>query len=192
MGDAAAGMAARVGWRELVERTVEGLGYESVDIELAPRGLLRVFIDRVAGRAYPSGEGEFVTVEDCEQVTRQLRYALEVDAVDYERLEVSSPGLDRPLRREADFERFAGQAVSLMLKLPFKGRKGYKGLLGRAEGGWNLVFSDGKADQVLAFALDELREARLVPVVNFKGRQGKNIGAALEAAAPGVDGGKER
>ena len=150
-------------------------------------------IDRLPGKAYASGEGEFITVDDCELVTRQLQYALEVDGVAYERLEVSSPGLDRPLKTEAHFDRFAGQAVSLTLKQPFQGRKAWKGVLGRAEAGWTLVFDDGKGEQVLGFALDEVREARLVPVVDFKGRKGRKAQDAAEAAgqAP-LDGGQDR
>lgn len=151
-----------------------GLGYELVDVERAPRGLLRVFIDRVPGRSYPTGGGEFVTVDDCEAVTRQLQYALEVDGVDYARLEVSSPGLDRPLKTPADYERFLGQAVSLVLKLPFQGRKTWHGVLARAEApaeGWQLLLRQGAREQVLGFAIDEVREARLVPVVDFKGRK---------------------
>jgi len=184
--------ARRLGWREAIEQTVGGLGYDLVDVERSARGLLRIFIDRVPGRTYPGGDGEFVTVDDCEQVTRQLQYALEVDAVAYERLEVSSPGLDRPLRRAADYERFAGQEVSLTLKLPFQGRKVWKGLLAKGDGeGWSLVLKDpkdSKADQALAFTLDEVREARLVPVVDFKGRRSQKA-----APAPtGVDGGQER
>jgi len=180
-------------WRASIEQTVTGLGYELVDIERSARGLLRVFIDRVPGRSYPSGEGEFVTVEDCEQVTRQLQYVLEVDGVAYERLEVSSPGLDRPLKTVADFERFAGQEIQLTLKLPFQGRKVWRGVLnGTNEQGFAIVFNDGKADQVLEFKLEEVREARLVPVVDFKGRRGKNIGAAPAAAEQGVDGGQDR
>ena len=70
----------RVGWREAIAATVTGLGFELVDIERAQRGLLRVFIDRIPGRAYALA-GEFVTVEDCEQVTRQLQYVLEVEAL---------------------------------------------------------------------------------------------------------------
>src|SRR5882724_9178341 len=77
--------ALRLGWREAIEQTVTGLGYELVDVERSARGLLRVFIDRVPGRSYASGEAGFVTVDDCEQVTRQLQYALEVDGVVYER-----------------------------------------------------------------------------------------------------------
>jgi ribosome maturation factor RimP len=179
-------------WRDAIEQTVTGLGYDLVDVERSGRGLLRVFIDRLPGRTYADGDSEFVTVDDCEQVTRQLQYVLEVEAFDYERLEVSSPGLDRPLRRAADYERFAGQEISLTLKQPFQGRKVWKGVLTRGDGeGWTLVFNDGKADQVLAFALDEVREARLVPVVDFKGRRGR--GAAAEPTGTnGVLGGQER
>jgi ribosome maturation factor RimP len=219
---------ARVGWQTAIAATVEGLGYELVDIERAQRGLLRVTIDRVPGRAYdprggmvtdpaetPSaavaakgGGSEFVTVEDCEKVTRQLQFALEVEGLDYARLEVSSPGLDRPLKREADYLRFNGLAVQLVLKLPFKGRKNWQGVLQRSadlqpaaepqaaagaippEPAWALVFKDGKTEQVLHFAFDEVREARLVPVVNFKGRKAPDGGGAqASGAAPKLDGG---
>jgi len=171
-------------WQTTVERTVTGLGYDLVELERSARGLLRVFIDRLPGRAYPTGESESVTVDDCELVTRQLQYVLEVDNVAYERLEVSSPGLDRPLKRAADYERFAGLEVDLTLKLPFQGRKKYRGtLLARADGGWRLVFNDGKVDQALDFTLEEVREARLVPVVDFKGRRNRKAEAATPAAA---------
>jgi ribosome maturation factor RimP len=128
-----------------------------------------------------------VTLDDCERVTRQLQYALEVEGCDYARLEVSSPGLDRPLRKPGDFERFADSPVDLTLKQPFQGRKKYRGTLRRAAGpqaeGFELVFQDGKEDKVLGFALDEVREARLVPVVDFKGRQAGSAGQA-ERAGP--------
>lgn len=183
--------AGRPAARNAIEATVTGLGYELVDVEREARGLLRVTIDRVAGRVYPSGDSEFVTVDDCELVTRQLQYALEVDAVAYERLEVSSPGLDRPLKVQAHYERFAGQQVSITLKQPFQGRKSYKGVLVQADAGWSLVFDDGKGEQVLGFGLDEVREARLVPVVDFKGR--KKAGGAAQAAGPAAaDGGQDR
>ncbi len=156
--------------RAAVESTVAGLGYELVELERAGRGLLRVTIDRLPGCRYEE-PGDAVTVGDCERVTRQLQFALEVDGVAYSRLEVGSPGLDRALRREADYERFAGQEIALALKLAFQGRKHYRGRLGRAAaGGWQIVFGDGKAEQVLGFSLDEVREARLVPVLDFKGR----------------------
>jgi ribosome maturation factor RimP len=156
-----------------IEATVSGLGYELVDVEREGRGLLRVTIDRLPGRVYAQ-PGDAVTVDDCEQVTRQLQYALEVDGVDYARLEVSSPGLDRPLRRESDYERFEGSEVALALKSPFEGRKSWKGVLARREGGgWELHFDEGKGPQVLGFEVGEVREARLVPVVDFKRRRGE-------------------
>ncbi|MBT9597549.1 MAG: ribosome maturation factor RimP [Vitreoscilla sp.] len=181
-------------WSQAVEKTVTGMGYELVDVERSAGGLLRVSIDRIPGQAYPTGEHEFVTVEDCEAVTRQLQYVLEVGNVDYARLEVSSPGLDRPLKRVEDYTRFAGQQVLITLKLPFQGRKKYQGLLQAAPqgSGWQLVFNDGKVDQVLDFAFDEVREARLVPVLDFKGRRGKGAPLAPEGqAGETVDGGLE-
>jgi ribosome maturation factor RimP len=162
-------------WQQAVERTVTGLGYELVDLERSGGGLLRAFIDRVPGHHYPTGASEFVTVEDCEAVTRQLQYVLEVEQCDYARLEVSSPGLDRPLKREADYARFAGSPVEVTLKLPFQGRKKFKGTLAAREGGWRLVLepaATGEAPQALDFAFDEVRTAHLVPVVDFKGRKG--------------------
>jgi ribosome maturation factor RimP len=184
-------VGVRVGWREAIAGTVGGLGYELVDVERAQRGLLRITIDRIAGRAY-TPPGDFVTVDDCEQVTRQLQYALEVEGLEYTRLEVSSPGLDRPLKTEDQFERFAGLAVSVTLKVPFEGRKVWQGVLDKADaGGWSLVFRVGKAEQVLAFKFEEVREARLVPVVDFKGRKSNDSGPAGVApdAVPGTDGG---
>jgi ribosome maturation factor RimP len=191
---------AGMSWQAVIERTVGALGYELVDCERSAGGLLRVFIDRVPG----DPRGEFIVVEDCEAVTRQLQHVLEVENCAYERLEVSSPGLDRPLKRAADYERFAGQQVNLTLKLPFKGRKKYRGTLvapGGAAGqeGWRLLLDTGPAEapgsdelqQALDFGLDEVREARLVPVLDFKGR--RFLPAAPEGkAAAGVDGGLEQ
>jgi ribosome maturation factor RimP len=171
-------------WQQAVERTVTGLGYELVDLERSGGGLLRVFIDRVPGSAYPTGESGFVTVDDCEAVTRQLQYVLEVERCDYARLEVSSPGLDRPLRREADYGRFAGSTIEISLKLPLQGRKKFRGVLGEREGGWRLSMepaAKGQAPQALDFTFDEVRDAHLVPVVDFKGRKGQS---GREAAAP--------
>ena len=168
-------------WQQATEKTVIGLGYELVDLERTGGGLLRVTIDRVAGKTYPTGESEFVLVEDCEAVTRQLQYVLEVENCDYARLEVSSPGLDRPLKREADYARFAGMAIELTLKLPFQGRKKFRGVLGTREGGWRLAIEPadgskkGEPEQVLDFVFDEVREARLVPVIDFKGRKARPV-----------------
>jgi ribosome maturation factor RimP len=171
-------------WQQATDTTVTGLGYELVHLERTGGGLLRVMIDRVPGKAYATGESEFVLVEDCEAVTRQLQYVLEVENCDYTRLEVSSPGLDRPLKREADYTRFAGLAVELTLKLPFQGRKKFKGVLGARDGGWRLLLEPaepaksakkGQPEQVLDFVFDEVREARLVPVIDFKGRKARQV-----------------
>ena len=101
--------------QEIVEQTVTGLGYDLVEIERSAGGLLRITIDLpwvpstesakpAASAVTPAAPEQFVNVEDCEKVTRQLVFALEVDGVEYKRLEVSSPGIDRPLRHEKDFE----------------------------------------------------------------------------------------
>lgn len=177
-----------MGWQQAVDKTVTGMGYELVDCERSAGGLLRISIDRVPGQMYITGESEFVLVEDCEQVTRQLQRVLEVENCDYARLEVSSPGLDRPLKTEAHYLRFVGLEIDVTLKVAFQGRKNYRGFLRVAEEvpapsaeaaaealplerGLELVFKDGKEDKVLGFVLSEVREARLVPVVDFKGRK---------------------
>lgn len=159
-------------WQQAIEKTVTGLGLELVETERSAGGLLRVYIDRFPT---PTGEPDFVTVDDCERVTRQLQYVLEVENCDYSRLEVSSPGLDRPLRTPAHFARFVGVEIDITLRMPFQGRKKYRGLLqaGEADGGWRLIFGDPGKEQVMDFQLDELRDARLVPVIDFKGRKAK-------------------
>jgi ribosome maturation factor RimP len=168
-------------WQTPIERTVTGLDYELVDVERSAAGLLRVTIDRLPGQTYLTGDAESVTVEDCERVTRQLQHVLEVEAVPYQRLEVSSPGLDRPLKRAADYQRFAGQEIQLTLKAAFQGRKNYRGRLLAGDAGWRLALAGDQAEQALDFQLDEVREARLVPVLDFKGRaRGKP--AAQQAA----------
>jgi ribosome maturation factor RimP len=180
-------------WQSAVERTVTGLGYDLVDAEKSAGGLLRVFIDHLPGSA-ESDAGQFITVDDCEKVTRQLQYVLEVEGCAYERLEVSSPGLDRPLKKAADYARFAGEQVELTLKEPFKGRKKFTGELQALGEGWRLVLvnrvkkpgkkldksvdksasaakPEDESDLALDFSIEEVREARLVPVVDFKGRR---------------------
>jgi ribosome maturation factor RimP len=184
-------------WQGAVETTVTGLGYELVDAEKGAGGLLRVFIDVPFPGQPPLEAPRAVTVDDCERVTRQLQHVLEVEGCAYERLEVSSPGLDRPLKRAADYARFAGEQVELTLRLPFKGRKKYRGVLVEREGGWRLLLeAGGGADaeqRALDFVLDEVREAKLVPVVDFKGRRtpAKAAPSRLDAAGDEVvDGGR--
>ena len=193
-------------WQGAIETTVEGLGYELVDADKSVGGLLRVFIDHLRAAPAPgdasveAGVSRFITVEDCERVTRQLQHVLEVEGCDYQRLEVSSPGLDRPLKKADDYRRFVGEQVELALRLPFKGRKKYRGEL-QAEGeGWRLVLEEGggaeAGHRALDFTLDEVREAHLVPVVDFKGRREPGQGRSAPArrgearAANEVDGGR--
>ena len=199
-------------WQTSVETTVSGLGYDLVDTERSPRGLLRVFIDHLPKNApnFVSNDaaGVFITVEDCEKVTRQLQHVLEVEGCAYERLEVSSPGLDRPLKKTADYDRFVGEQIEVTLKLAFQGRKKYRGVLEALGEGWRIVLvapdvalkggkgsgkSGGKgsdqdvgpkSEQALDFSLEEVREARLVPVVDFKGRRFAPPPAVTEAAMP--------
>jgi ribosome maturation factor RimP len=188
-----------------VSQTVTGLGYVLVEIERSAGGLLRVTIDH----PWAAGQEEIlVAVEDCERVTRQLQYVLEVENVDYKRLEVASPGIDRPLLGEADFERFAGEIVDLTLKVAIgsevaaqgvtngagavsANRKKFRGLLSKTQaGGWQIELENEAAKPlkpgakvskkrseapatVMGFTLDELKEARLAPIVDFKGRRGK-------------------
>jgi len=193
-----------VALKDIVEQTVAGLGYDLVALEHSAAGLLRITIDL----PWPPvnlttlDADQFVTVEDCEKVTRQLLFALEVDGIEYKRLEVSSPGIDRPLRHEKDFERFVGQVVDISLKAPIgvaaaagsvnATRKKFRGTLERGAvdvstgvASWQIVWSEVPAVkpgqriskkkpappvQALGFTLDELKEARLAPIVSFKGR----------------------
>ena len=239
-------------WQQALERTVTGLGYDLVDVERSAGGLLRVTIDRLPGLVYATGPGEFVLVEDCEIVTRQLQYVLEVEAADYDRLEVSSPGLDRPLKKPADWRRFVGAEVEVTLRLAFQGRKKWRGILlapvaaadavvatviaeastkapteapaeasaEASEGSaWRLLLPSDRptsrtalkraakavaaglvdavsTQETLDFLLDEVREARLVPNVDFKGRRGALsedglLGTVSERVAEKIDGGQD-
>jgi ribosome maturation factor RimP len=183
-----------VALQQTVEETVTGLGYDLVEIERSAGGLLRITIDHPWSAESPE---LFINVEDCERVTRQLQFALEVDGSQYQRLEVSSPGIDRVLRHAQDFERFTGALVDLTLKAPMgaaaagqvsANRKKFRGTLERTTDGavWQISWRDvpeAKPGQkiskkrmdtpvhVLGFTLDELREARLAPIVDFKGRK---------------------
>jgi len=236
---------AHMSWQHTVAQTVTGMGFDLVDLERSAGGLLRVTIDWPWMGADGTAE-RAITVEDCERVTRQLQLLLEVEAVEYKRLEVGSPGIDRPLRHAADFERFLGSVIDVTLKQPIgaaaaqggvavaASRKKFRGTLERAEAAegaaaaaaaaesaqasatepetaqglqaaqpapgsrWQIVWREEpkrkpgqrvskKAQpaplQVLGFELDELREARLAPIVNFKGR------SATAPATPSADAG---
>lgn len=117
----------------VVERTVEGLGYELVDLEREGRGLLRVTIDR-QGNTGAVDAAPLVTVDDCERVSHQLTHLFAVEDVDYDRLEVSSPGVDRPLKKARDYVRFAGAEVRVQLLAPLNGRKRWQGTIAAVTG----------------------------------------------------------
>ena len=145
---------------QLLERTVGGLEYELSDFEYANNGrMLRVFIEKkheIPMSAWRDG----ITLADCASVSRQLQRVLEVEGVGYDRLEVSSPGLDRRLKKAADFARFAGHDAQVRLRNPVNGRRNFVGVV-RAVDGDRIQFDfDGGR---LAFDLADLDRARLVP-----------------------------
>jgi len=161
----------------LTEESLAGMDIELVDVERAAMGLLRVTIDKPGG----------VRIEDCEQVSRHLSRVYEVENIDYRRLEVGSPGVDRPLRNEAEFRRFAGERVEIKLREAIDGRKVYTGTLRAPEAAdgdgqaapqaaqravFGLEFEAKKDDiQVLSFTLDDIERAKLDPVLDFKGKK---------------------
>ncbi len=136
---------------ELLESTLAGLGYELVDLERSGHGkLLRVFIDKTDG----------VGVEDCVAVSGHLSRLFAVEGIDYDRLEISSPGLDRPLKKASDFIRFAGESAKLRLRVALQGQRNFVGILREVNDGVLKLEVDGK---MLDLELDNLEKARLVP-----------------------------
>lgn len=135
----------------LLETTVTGMGYELVGVERpAKGGLLRIYIDK------PDGVG----VDDCAVVSRQLSRVLTVENVSYDRLEVSSPGLDRLLKKERDFARFVGRKARLKMRVPMDGQRNFTGVLREAGAGKVQLEVDGR---VLSLELNDIETARLVP-----------------------------
>jgi ribosome maturation factor RimP len=141
---------------DLLEQTVPALGYELVDWDQSPRsGLVRVFIDKAGG----------VDVEDCARLSNHLTRLFAVENVDFERLEVSSPGLDRPVKRLADYARFVGQEAQLTLSAPVDGARRIKGILRGTKGEDVLVETSAG---VRAFPFGTITRARLVPAIDWR------------------------
>ena len=137
--------------RELLEETLTGLGYEFVELEMSGRGrLLRVFIDKPEG----------IAVEDCVAVSNHLTKLFLVENLDYERLEISSPGLDRPLKKSADFVRFTGEKAQIKVKVAVDGQRNFVGILRDVSDGVLQLEVDGT---LVSLALSNLDKARLVP-----------------------------
>ena len=181
----------------IVERTVEGMGFEFVELEHLPRGMMRVTIDKDGG----------IGVDDCERVSNQLTYLFTVEEIEYDRLEVSSPGVERPLKRDRDWARFVGQLVHVELYEPLMaegfpeaGRRKMDGRIQgvRGEGAEAMIdflFTDEKPAKtpaqaareriaqrrsgkkatvvepvLVSFALASVDRAHLVAELNFKGK----------------------
>ena len=136
---------------QLLDTTVSGLGYELVEWERSGKGaLLRIFLDK------PGGIG----LDDCARISHHLSRLLAVEGVNYDRLEVSSPGLDRVLRKEQDFVRFAGEKARVKLRVALDGQRNFIGILRAVNDGKLELEVDGKR---FAFELSNLEKARLIP-----------------------------
>lgn len=141
---------------ELLDKTLPGLGYELVDAEIGRDGLVRVFIDKVGG----------VGIDDCVSVSDHLTRLFLVENIAYERLEVSSPGLDRPLKKAADYVRFQGSPARFQLRLPINGSRKFQAVIGSLNGNVLTVVIDGS--QSLDIELANIDKARLVPQIKFR------------------------
>lgn len=142
--------------QQILDKTLPGLGYELVDSELDAHGTLRVFIDKEGG----------ITVEDCATVSNHLSRLFAVEDIDYRNLEVSSPGLDRPLKKAADFVRFSGSLIKLKTRLPVDGQKNFIGRIESFdEAAQTIVLAfDGKTAQI---ELSNVDKARIKPEFKF-------------------------
>jgi ribosome maturation factor RimP len=141
---------------EILETTIPPMGFELVDWEMQPRSrLVRVFIDK------PSG----VDVEDCARVSNQLTHVFTVENIDYDRLEVSSPGLDRPLKKLADYTRFQGEEAQLTLHEMTDGARRWKGIVRGVEGD-RILLETATGPRAIPFAA--IDKARLVPKIEWR------------------------
>ena len=145
---------------ELLEPVVNGMGFDLIEIEHFPNpkhGVLRLFIDKPAG-----SESEGVVIEDCSAVSRQVSALLDVEDPIRGKfnLEVSSPGLDRPLRRLQDFQRFTGSLVKLKTVMPLEGQRNFKGRL--LEASEDVLVIETDAEEI-SLPMSSIEKARIVP-----------------------------
>jgi ribosome maturation factor RimP len=137
---------------ELLEPTLAGMGYELIEVEQsAPGKLLRVFVDK---------KDSPITLDDCVAISNHLGQLLAVENVNYSRLEVSSPGLDRPLKKKADFVRYAGELIRIRLRIAWQGQRNFVGTLKEINDDVLTLEVDGK---LLQIEFGNLEKARLVP-----------------------------
>jgi ribosome maturation factor RimP len=140
---------------QLIASALPNFGCSLVDCErVSGANLLRILIDKDGG----------VTVDDCALVSNHLIRLFEVEGVSYDRLEVSSPGLDRPLITHKDYERFKGELVSVQTNLPINGRKNFKGILRQLNAEQEVVISI-ENDQQISIDIREIRRTKLVPKI---------------------------
>lgn len=135
---------------ELLEKTIPGLGYELVSVEITPARIVQVFIDKPAG----------ITIEDCENVSQHLSRLFLVEEIEYNRLEISSPGVERALKKIEDFRRFSGHEVKVKLRELIDGQKVYQGKIMAVED--NIITLSQGTDKILAIDFNNLERARLV------------------------------
>lgn len=147
---------------QVVETAAQDLGFELIDLERTPGGVMRVYIDSVDTE-------KLITVDDCESLSRQLVHLLPVEGFDFQRLEVSSPGMDRPLTKHAHYVRFAGLPIKLRLRLPLEGRRNFEGVLHVSPAGELSMEYEGKGGEMmqLNFEINDVERARLVPEYKF-------------------------
>ena len=136
----------------LIEKNVSKLGYELVDLEIVNRGeLLRIFIDK------PSS----ITIDDCVDVTNQLKHILTVEEdISFDRLEVSSPGTNRVIKKLKDFDRFKGEKIKIKTRSPIEESRNFKGILQGVEKDLILIEFNNALVQI---ELDNIEKARLDP-----------------------------
>ncbi|MDK4681253.1 ribosome maturation factor RimP [Kingella negevensis] len=142
--------------QNILDTTLPGLGYELVDFELTAQGTLRVFIDKEGG----------ITVEDCATVSNHLSRVFMVEDVDYKNLEISSPGLDRPLKKASDFVRFLGSMVKLKTRLPVDGQKNFIARLDSFDEATQTIHLSFDS-KVAAIELSNVDKARIKPEFKF-------------------------
>jgi ribosome maturation factor RimP len=151
----------------LIASTLPAMGYDLVEVEVSDRGLVRVFIDK-PGREPTAREGG-ITIDDCTTVSHHLTRLFAVENVNFERLEVSSPGVDRPLRSPSDFERFKGSVAKIRLLASLNNRRNFEGVLDGVEADQVAIVMD--ATRYL-LPIAEIERSRLVPELDFR-PQGK-------------------
>lgn len=177
----------RLSLEQIVVKSLAALKLSLVIIEHASAGLMRIFIERSADHAEPPSQSDAsggITIADCEAATRQLQYVFTVENIDYARLEVSSPGLDRPLIKLTDYIRFVGCPAAINLKKPLNGRRQFKGTLLSVieqtvrvqlnESIKNGLTEQGSTENSLTeleFDFSQIDRARLIPQYDFRNRK---------------------